>query len=283
MVTWGTVDLNKGLVSPSSMDMMLQAAGSEYRFGTTTPASVNLSGTADVAFGFNVGAMYDLTKQITIGASYRSKMGMKVAAGEATVSYANEVAQNLLQNSIGVLNETNFTAEMPCPYVFNVGISYKPIEKLVLAFDAQLTGWSTYKSLNIEFLSEQLESFNQNLTKNYKNSWTYHLGAQYALTDRTDIRAGVMLDTTPVNTSHYNPETPGMTKIEPSVGLSFRPVSNLSIDFSFLYVAGLGVDNATGSYEDFIKKSMGMDPTVEFTADYVTRALIPSIGVSYSF
>jgi long-chain fatty acid transport protein len=283
MVTWGTVDLNKGLVFPSSMDMMLQAAGSEYRFGTTTPASVNLSGTADVAFGFNVGAMYDFTKQITIGASYRSKMGMKVAAGEATVSYANEVAQNLLQNSIGVLNETNFTAEMPCPYVFNVGISYKPIEKLVLAFDAQLTGWSTYKSLNIEFLSEQLESFNQNLTKNYKNSWTYHLGAQYALTDRTDIRAGVMLDTTPVNTTHYNPETPGMTKIEPSVGLSFRPVSNLSIDFSFLYVAGLGVDNATGSYEDFIKKSMGMDPTVEFTADYVTRALIPSIGVSYSF
>ena len=67
MVTWGSVNLDKGLVSASSMDAMLAGlaatgAGAamgipaDYRFGTTTPASVNLNGTTKLAFGFNVGA-----------------------------------------------------------------------------------------------------------------------------------------------------------------------------------------------------------------------------------
>lgn len=82
MVTWGSVNLDKGLVSASSMDAMLAGlaatgAGAamgipaDYRFGTTTPASVNLNGTTKLAFGFNVGAMFDITRNLTVGASFR--------------------------------------------------------------------------------------------------------------------------------------------------------------------------------------------------------------------
>jgi long-chain fatty acid transport protein len=285
MLTWGSVDLDKALVSGSSMDLMLKYQGVDYSFGETAPASVNLNGTTKVAFGVNVGAMYDITKQVTVGASFRSKMGMKVESGDAHVRYANAIAQQALQSTLDLINDANFSAEMPCPYVFNVGISYKPIEKLTLAFDAQLTGWSTYKSLDIDFIGDKLDAFDQSLTKNYKDSWTYHLGAQYALTNRTDVRLGLMLDTSPCNTDYYNPETPGMTKLEPSVGFSFRPVNGFSIDLAFLYVAGLGVDGATGQYDDFIMKRLTSQTEYlqNFTADYKVHALIPSIGLSYSF
>ena len=70
----------------------------------------------------------------------------------------------------------------------------------------------------------------------------FKAGAQYALTHRFDIRAGLMVDTDPVDINHYNPETPGMTKIEPTVGFSFRPIEHLSIDLAFMYIAGLGKD-----------------------------------------
>jgi long-chain fatty acid transport protein len=285
MLTWGSVDLDKALVSGSSMDLMLKYQGVDYSFGETAPASVNLNGTTKVAFGVNVGAMYDITKQVTVGASFRSKMGMKVESGDAHVRYANAIAQQALQSTLDLINDANFSAEMPCPYVFNVGISYKPIEKLTLAFDAQLTGWSTYKSLDIDFIGDKLDAFDQSLTKNYKDSWTYHLGAQYALTNRTDVRLGLMLDTSPCNTDYYNPETPGMTKLEPSVGFSFRPINGFSIDLAFLYVAGLGVDGATGQYDDFIMKRLTSQTEYlqNFTADYKVHALIPSIGLSYSF
>ncbi len=283
MVTWGNVDLNKGLITPSSLDMLLQQMGQQAVFGKITPASVNLNGTSKVALGVNVGAMYDINSQWTVGASLRTKMNMKVDAGKAALTYANELAANLLQETIGVINQANFKAQMPCPWVFNFGVSYKPVDKLTLAADAQLTGWHAYKSLDVEFL-ELPTAFNQYIPKKYSNSWTWHLGAQYAVTDRFDARVGLMVDTSPCNEDYYNPETPGMTKIEPAVGVSFRPVKGLSIDASFLYVAGLGKDNASCTYDDMLLTSLGVpEYTRTFTADYKVHALAPAIGVSYSF
>lgn len=79
MITWGTVDLNKGLVPASTADKAIAAltalgqlpAGTPS-FGSTTPASVNLNGKADVAVGFNVGVMYDILDNLTVGVSYLS-------------------------------------------------------------------------------------------------------------------------------------------------------------------------------------------------------------------
>ncbi len=277
MVTFGNVDLDKGLVSESSMNAMLALMGNDYRF-TDTPASINLKGNAAVTVGVNAGVMWDIDSRWTVGASFRSKMNLKVKCGDAAVRYGNEVARQILEAQLGILDKANFTAAMPAAAVFNIGVSYRPIEKLVLAFDAQLTGWKAYKSLDIEFLSETLEPYNQYITKDYSNSWTFHLGAQYDLTQRFKVRAGMMVDTTPVSKLHYNPETPGMTKIEPSVGFSFSPVKNFSIDASLLYVAGLGEDGASCTYTDLLLKK-----DMTFTADYKVHAWNPSIGFSVNF
>lgn len=307
MVTWGNVDLNKALVTAETADLsiavmkklgMLPAQTPE--FGTTTPASVNLKGTADVAVGFNFGAMYNVNKDLSFGVNFRTKMGMKVKKGDASVTYANNVAQNMLGETLDLINNANFSAEMPCPWVLGFGASYKPIDKLTLAFDAKLTGWSAYKSLDIDFLADQLDPYDQHIAKNYSNAWCFSLGAQYALTKRLDLRAGLMVDATPVNDSYYNPETPGMTKIEPTVGFSFRPVPAFSIDLGFMYTAGVGSDNASCEYPDMLGasmigrlqaaglpeqtiKDMGFSTTGKFTADYTVHAFVPSIGVSYSF
>lgn len=286
MISWGNVDLYKGLVVPGTLDKLLQSMGQEYSFGNTMPASVNLTGTADLAFGINVGAMYDINPKWTVGVNFRSKMSMKVKKGDASIAYANDLARTILSERLDVLNQANFAAEMPMPAVLTFGVSYKPIDALTLAFDAQMTGWETYKNLNISFLDSKLSNYDQHLTKKYSNAWAFRLGAQYALTPRFDLRAGFIVDMTPVNVDHYNPETPGMTKLEPSVGFSFRPVNNLSIDFSFLYVAGLGKDGAKCSYEDLLAKTAGglLGPADKtFEADYSVKAFVPSIGLSYSF
>ncbi len=284
MISWGGVDLNKGLVNPATFDAMLGMMGSPAVFGNTMPASVNLTGNAGVACGFNVGVMYDINRRWTVGANFRSKMTMKVKAGEAKVTYANEVARQILESSLSLINEANFTAEMPMPAVLTFGVSYKPLHNLLLAFDAQFTGWSSYKNLDIHFLDDAVSAYDQHLEKNYRDSWAFRLGAQYGLTRRFDIRAGLILDLSPVNKNYYNPETPGMTKIEPSLGLSFRPMSQLSIDFSMLYVAGLGEDDAKCGYVDLLAAQMSSNDVIrQFNADYKVHAFIPSLGVSFSF
>ncbi|MCM1052146.1 MAG: outer membrane protein transport protein [Paenibacillus sp.] len=324
MISWGSVDLNKGLVTPETADKMItalkdlgQLPAETPAFGNTTPTSINLTGTAKVTVGFNVGAMYKFNEKLNFGASFRSRMPMRVKAGNASVHYAT-ISQGLLGDKLGLINNANFTAEMPCPWVLGLGVAYKPIDRLTLAFDARLTGWHTYKKLDIEFLDDNLTKFNQNIEKHYKNSWCYSLGAQYAVTERFDARVGLMVDTSPVNKNFYNPETPGMTKVEPTVGLSFRPIPRLSIDVAFMYVHGCGVKGASCEYTDLLGKmlpgelipaiknallaggiapnpeaalamaqakvdSYGFEPSGKFTADYKLHAFIPSIGISYSF
>ncbi|MCM1521935.1 MAG: outer membrane protein transport protein [Muribaculaceae bacterium] len=305
MVSWGTVDLNKGLVTAATMDKaigVLQQLQPELQgvppFGDVTPASVNLKGTTRMAFGVNIGAQYRINDQWRVGASWRSQQMMKVKAGEASVKYANQAAQLVLGETLDLINQANFKAQMPACWVLGFGVAYKPIERLTIAADARLTGWHAYKKLDIEFLAEQLQAYNQNIEKRYKNSWTYSVGAQYEVTRRFDARLGLMIDTTPVNKEFYNPETPGMTKIEPTIGLSFRPVKGLSIDLAFMYIHGCGAKNTSCEYTDLLGATMiqkmsaiGLgneaqkmfSPTATFRADYKLHAFAPSIGVSYSF
>lgn len=311
MISWGSVDLNKGLVSGQSADHAIgvlrqlgQLPGTFPAgfngFGNTTPASVNLNGTAKVTVGLNIGAMYNISDNLTVGLSYRTKMNMKVQKGNASVTPANEVASALMGETLNLINNANFEAQMPCPWVLGMGVSYKPVEKLTLAFDARLTGWNAYKTLDIEFLADQLKDYNQNIPKNYKNAWCFSLGGQYAVTDRFDARLGIMIDTTPVRIDYYNPETPGMTKLEPTVGLSFRPFPRLSIDLAFMYVAGMGRNNTSCTYDDLLGKTMikrltaaglpesaiagmGFQARRTIHADYKLHAFNPSIGFSYSF
>lgn len=300
MITWGDVNLDKGLVSAASADRLvglLQAAGMTqnwpdpaYRFGHTTPASVNLRGTARPAVGINVGLMYDIDDRWTAGLQYRSRMMMKVRSGEASVNYIDEIARQLLGTQLSLIDQARFAAEMPCPYVLAIGLSYRPSPRLTLALDAQLTGWKTYRQLDISFLDEKVAAYDQHIEKNYSNSWTFKAGAQYAATDRLDLRAGLVVDTSPVNKDFYNPETPGMTKINPSVGLSFRPVKGLSFDVALVYVAGLGTSDASCTYPDLLAPvissmapGLELSPTSTFTADYNTHAFVPSVGVSYTF
>lgn len=297
MLSWGSVDLSKGLVSSSTMDSalgMMAATGisqqmgidPEYRFDDVSPASVNLKGKSDLSVGFNVGAMYDVTSRLSVGASFRSKMQMKVRSGDATVSYANEIARAVLEKDLGIINAANFKASMPSPYVLTLGASYRPVDKLTLAFDAQLTGWKTYKELHIDFLSDKLSAYDQKLPKRYCNAWAFRLGGEYALTPRLDLRAGMMVDLTPVNKEHFNPETPGMTRLGPSAGLTFRPLPRLGIDVSFMYVAGLGRKDASCTYPDLLAASMpvlGLPAEQTFRADYHVHAFTPSIGIRYAF
>lgn len=297
-LSWGDVDLSKGLVSPATMDKLVsmlktfgQLPEATPPFGQTMPASIQLNGNSRLAVGFNAGIMYDITPQWTVGASYRSKSTLRVKAGDASLSYANQVAQAVLESELGVIDRANFAAEMPLPAVVNIGVAWRPSKPWLVTAEAQCTKWSAYKTLDIEFLDPTVSKYDQHITKDYHDAWAFRAGAQWSVTDRLDLRGGCTVDLTPVNKQHYNPETPGMTKISPSLGLTLRPVGGLAIDLAALYVAGTGADNVSCTYPDLLaaKLNQMVPPAVQlplqqtFTADYRVHAWVLSLGVGYSF
>lgn len=269
------------------------------KYDDASAASVDLKGDAGVRLGFNVGAMFDINEKFTVGLSYRSKVKARVKEGDIALSYANESdlkesllpkVQALLKQAadfgiqlpmdrlaIPPLNEGTFSAELPLPDNWNVGVTYRPTTRWTVSGEVQFVGWGAYQTLAIEFSPSTLSQYNLVASKQYHNTRIYRLGAQFAATHRFDVRLGAYYDESPVKDDYLNPETPSMDKFGITAGLSFRPLEALSVDFAFSYVTGFGRD---GSYTD---KDLltGLDRT--FGGHYNIYALMPSIGVSYAF
>lgn len=268
------------------------------KYNDASAASVNLRGDAGIRFGFQVGAMYDINDRLTVGVSYRSKVKARVSEGNISLSYANEsdLKENIFRQvetlvnmahmagidvplnlEIPALDQGTFSAELPLPSSCNVGIAYRPTDRWTVSGEVQFVGWGAYKTLEIRFSPSSLSRYDMVAKKEYVNSRIYRAGAQFAATDRLDLRVGTYFDQSPVKDDYLNPETPSMDKLGFTAGLSFRPVQPLSVDFAFSYVTGFGRD---GSYSD---KSLITGNSRTFGGHYHIYALMPSLGVSYAF
>ena len=261
------------------------------KYEDVAAVSTTLAGDADIKVGYNLGVMYDINDKFTVGLSYRSKVAMHVSEGTAKLDYVNElelkgmldkvnpilVAGGMSPVGVPPLDKGTFEAELPMPSNWNLGLTYKPTDKLLVSAEVQFVGWGAYDELNVQFTEEVLGGYSIQADKKYMNTRIYRVGGQYAATDRLDVRLGAYYDESPVRTDYLNPETPSMDKLGLTTGFSFRPVDRLSIDFAFSYVTGFGRD---GSYTD-------IDPLTKqprtFKGHYSVSAITPSLGLGYRF
>lgn len=271
------------------------------KYDEVSAVSASLKGNAGVRMGFNVGAMFDINDKFTVGVSYRSKVTARVKEGDVSLSYANELGfKKLLGNvnsllgelkqqgvsvpgipangiQIPPLDKATFSAELPLPDNWNVGLTFKPNDRWLVSGEVQFVGWGAYNSLIVNFYpASELQEYDIDAPKKYKNTRIYRVGTQFAATDRLNLRLGAYFDESPVKDDYLNPETPSMNKLGLTAGLSFCPIKSLSVDFAFSYTTGFGRD---GSYTDLdlLKKPR------TFGGHYNVYAITPSIGLSYAF
>jgi len=255
---------------------------------SNSAVSAKFSGDADVAIAVNAGIMYDIIPdKLTFGVGYRSEAKAKVAKGEIEVEVSDEVPAAMkpaLAAGLPTFEAGSFKAELPLPANLNAGISFRPIDDLLLAFDWQFVFWGTYKDLAIDFSDEvtmggislnKIPNANPPSIKKYHNSSAFRLGAQYKVIDQLDVRLGAYYDQTPVDDDYLTPESPSTDKLGGTIGLSFRPISNLSIDASLLRSVALpGRDATSGSNPE---KTDGLNGRYEVTA------WVPAVGLSFCF
>ncbi|MGV8828797.1 MAG: OmpP1/FadL family transporter [Breznakibacter sp.] len=274
MIAKGNVELSRSII-PVGFLVNIPGFGEAYK--DVVPVSATLNGNSDVALGYNLGVLYDISDKWSVGISYRSKMKMKVAEGEAELIYASESIKALVGGMVPPLDQGTFKAELPLPANLNIGIAFKATEKMLLSVEYQGVNWEAYDKLSLKFTENVLNGYSIEADKNYNYAYAIRLGGEYAVTERFDARAGFYVDTTPVDKANYNPETPGMTKLGLSAGFSFRPTKNFSIDAAFLAILGMGAD---GTYQYVNPLNKKEQP---FNGSYKSTAYAPSLGFSYKF
>ena len=256
----GSVNFNRNLTT----NPLFQENGS----GT----DVTLDAKGISAMGYNIGMMFKVSDQITLGMDYRSEIIMEARGGDATFSDVPAFADA----SPTLQPNTTFDADLPLPAEITAGISYKPSDKWLFAFDFNHTKWSVYESLDVKFANNPVASINP---RKYKDASSYRFGAQYKATEKITLRGGYYIDESPVQDGYFAPETPRNDSTGYTGGLTYQINSKFGIDLSFLYLHFDEIDN---SYDHATDPTTGV-AAPSFGGTYKSTVFSPGIGITYGF
>jgi long-chain fatty acid transport protein len=218
-------------------------------------------------YGYNLGFVYCPSDDWSFGASYRNAIKVDVD-GDATFKLPDE-------SLTGIFPNTGGSTEIELPAQAFFGLCYKGIDKLTAELGARWEDWSCYKELAFEF--EQPVGPEGKKTgvkeKNWKDTWSYSIGAKYDLDDTFAILGGYRFDGNPVPDDTFEPAIPTSDKHCISFGVTKR-FGNLVAGLTYYYekYESRKKDNIVGVKEDGTANG-----------EYNTEAHIVGASVSYEF
>ena len=262
-------------VSYKICDMLSIGAGFVYGFGNVRVRSAIPVQSADMPFGeaeltgaaqgmgFNAGASVKATDKLSFGISFRSKINMKVKTGTATFTVPQALSDT------GHFGNTSFKSSLPLPAVLTVGAAWKPLKKLTVQLDFNLTFWNAFDTLEFDYGHTNATLQDTKAPRNYHRRLTTRLGACYQATDALGIMIGGAYDPTPVRDDYVSPDLPDANRIVLTCGLSLKLVKHLSVLAAVEYVHS---EKRDGNYAP-----------ANFSGTYQTIAVTPGIGLTYNF
>ncbi len=241
-------------------DQLSVGVGMNYVTGDVTIKRMVSPGDAQVALdlsgtgtGFNAGALYKLSEELSIGASYRTSV--KIDA-EGTAKFTPTSA---------LFPEGDAAASLELPATAFVGVAYKAMPNLEFEADYQYVGWSSYKELKIDFKKNNSSSTSP---KNYENTFILRFGGEYTM-DALQIRLGYLFDNNPVLDKYTEPLLPDADRNGFNVGLGYKINENLSVDVSYLFLK-------------FAERSVTGTET-QFDGVYQSNANLIGFNIGYNF
>lgn len=206
----------------------------------------------DWGFGFNLGAIYQATKDTRFGIAYRSKVKQEVE-GDSKSPFVG-----LNADPTRTLN-TDIEATVTLPESFSASVFSHVSPKWDLMADVTWTRWSRFKELKIT--RDNGSDTTLNVTEqNWENSLRYSIGANYHYSDKITLRTGVAYDEEPIKNEFRTARIPGNDRKWLSLGASYKMnnQSTFDVGYSHLFISDAKIDDnqladgngrITGKYE----------------------------------
>ncbi len=264
-------------------DMFSLGAGLQYNLGTVTidraagialsssmPAfgegAVHLEGKTNSAIGFTVGGLANLTKDFTLGVSYRS---------EVKYDFTGTAVSTGPSSFLSALPHGNIAATLKSPAQLVIGAGYRVADRLLLSADFQYVWWSSYDTLKITFDDGIQKPIAK--PRSYQNAYIAHLGAEYQYTSKLALRGGLLYDQSPVEDEYVDASLPESNRLGFSLGFGYQFTDNLGLDLAWLFLrfAERTVNTSKVTYT----------PTGNgyFNGTYNSSANLVSLSLSYKF
>ncbi len=197
------------------------------------------------AWGFNLGALFDITPATRIGVHYRSSLDYET---EGSTSFTNvPAAFGGVPPLAAATSNGDVKLDLETPASFSISAVHKANERLELLADATWTEWSKISSLPLVRTSGPASgSTLDTLTFNFDDTWRLAVGANYKLDGAWTLRGGLAYDQSPVpNAQDRSVRVPDEDRYWFALGATYRlsPASRFDVGYTFIHIKDADINN----------------------------------------
>ncbi|MEI8363529.1 MAG: outer membrane protein transport protein [Betaproteobacteria bacterium] len=220
----------------SAMWAQAELTNAQY-FGAAGEGSAKVKGD-DWGFGFNLGAIYQVSPDTRLGVAYRSKVEQHL------VGNVNFARPSPVPNA-GAARDGNILADLTLPETFSVNAFSRINDTWDLMGDVTWTRWSQLQALTIYRDSGSLLSATQ---ENWSNTLRYSVGANYHYSDAIKLRAGLAYDKEAISDQFRTARIPGNDRKWLSLGAGWKisPNGNVDVGYAHLFINNASINRDEG-------------------------------------
>lgn len=185
--------------------------------------------------GWSVGAQYR-TEVISLGLAYKSSIKHKL---KGSVTIDGLLGPLAVQN-----REVDATATFNTPWMAIGSVRVKATPQLTLNGQVVRYGWEKFDAIRLG------APLNTAIPENYKNSWSYAGGIDYAVSPQWTVRGGVQYGNTPTREGERDARVPDSNRWNFSAGTSVAMSDAITLDGAFSYITfkDAPIDRLTAAY-----------------------------------
>ena len=222
-----------------------------------------------IAFGFNLGLLYEATDKTRVGLSYRSEIKHDV---DGTIKFDLDPGLLPIIAATGTtsFNNRDVKATVDLPPSVSLSVAHKVNEKLELLGDVTWTGWDSFEELRITETDGVTDV--TVVPEKWEDVYRVSVGANYKYNDKLTLRTGVAFDEEPIPSATFRtPRIPGNDRTWLSFGAGYKVNKKLDLDFGYshLFLDKTPIDNPGDGYS--------------VVGNYDTSIDILSAQLNYSF
>jgi long-chain fatty acid transport protein len=191
-------------------------------FGPGTQDGGYLLTADDIAWGFNLGMLAQVTDATRIGLTYRS-----------AITHEIEGDLHLWPTTSPLLGLASApaTAGIDLPASTTLGLTHQVTPDFSISADVQFTQWHVFRRFTVNSPPNPLLS----LVSGFRDSWMVSLGGVYRLDSRWTLRGGVGFDQTPVTDGYRFPGIPDANRYMVGIGAGYNFTNTMGLDFGYAH------------------------------------------------
>jgi len=171
-------------------------------------------------WGYDIGILLSPFDKIRFGVAFRSHVNVN-QKGDAELENIAPALQPLFG---GAHYKTKVETSVDFPEIVSIGIAYKPIASLTLAFDVEWLNWSRFHHQTLDFEHEVPDAGFSDMVidLDWKNQWLIKIGLEYRLNKDFALRTGYAFVETPVPDHTFSPANPDADSHSLSIGFGYK-------------------------------------------------------------